>query len=42
MWEIRISREDIDERMKESDERKTIGLNGVSAYILKECKQEMA
>ena len=27
--------------MKELDERKTIGPDGVSEYILKECRQEM-
>ena len=42
MWEIKISREEIEELMKELDERKAIGPDGVSGYILKECKQEMA
>ena len=42
MWEIRINREEIKEIMKELDERKTIGPDGISGYILKECKQEMA
>ena len=28
--------------MKELDEKKAIGPDGVSGYILKECKQEMA
>ena len=28
--------------MKELDERKAIGPDGVSGYILKECRQEMA
>ena len=42
MWEIRISREEIEEMMKELDERKAIGPDGVSGYILKECRQEMA
>ena len=27
--------------MKELDERKTIGLDGATGYILKECRQEM-
>ena len=38
MWEIRISREEIDEIMKELDERKAIGPDGVSGYILKDCR----
>ena len=38
MWEIRINRE----KIKELAERKAIGPNGVSGYILKECRQEMA
>ena len=42
MWEIRTNREMIKEMMKELDERKAIGPKEVSAYILKECKQEMA
>ena len=28
--------------MKELDEKKTIAPNGVSGYILKECRQEIA
>ena len=36
MWEIRINREKIKEMMKELDERKVIGSDGVSGYILKE------
>ena len=42
MWEIRMRRDEIEEMMKELDERKAIGLDGVSGYILKECRQEMA
>ena len=42
MWEIRISREEIEEMIKEMDEQKAIGPDGVSGYILKECRQEMA
>ena len=38
MWEIKISSEE----MKELNERKAIGPDGVSGYILKECRQEMA
>ena len=40
MWEIKISKKAIEE-MKELDERKAIGPDGVSGYILKECRQEM-
>ena len=36
MWEIRIEREEIKEMMKKLDERKTIGPDGVSGYILKD------
>ena len=42
MWEIKISREEIEEMMKELDETKAMGPDGVSGYILKECRQEMA
>ena len=42
MWEIRISREEIEEMMKELDERKAIGPDEVSGDILMECRQEMA
>ena len=42
MWEIRISREEIEEMVKELDERKAIGPDGVSGYILKGCRQEIA
>ena len=42
MWEIRINRKEIKEMMKKLDERKAIGPYGVSGYILKECRQEMA
>ena len=41
MWELKISREEIEQMMKELDERKAIGPDGVSEYILKECRQEM-
>ena len=40
--EIRISKEKIEEMMKELDERKAIEPDRVSEYILKECRQEMA
>ena len=40
MLEIRISREEIEE-MNELDERKAIGTDGVSGYVLKECRQEI-
>ena len=42
MCEIRINREEIREIVQELDERKVIEPDGVSGYILKECKQEMA
>ena len=42
MWEIRISRKEIEEMMKELDERKAIEPDGVLGYILKECRQEIA
>ena len=42
MWLIKISREEIEEMMKELDERKPIGPDWASGYILKECRQEMA
>ena len=42
MWEIKISKKEIEEMMKEVDERKAIGPDGVSGYILKECRQQMA
>ena len=42
MCEIRISQKEIKEMMKELYERKAIGPVGVSEYILKECRQEMA
>ena len=35
MWEVRINREEIKEIMKELKERKAIGPNEVSTYILK-------
>ena len=41
MLEIRISREEIKDMMKELDERKAIEPDGVSVYILKECNQEV-
>ena len=41
MWEIRISREETEEIMKELDEIILIGPGGVPGYILKECRQEM-
>ena len=42
MWETQINREEIKEMMKELDDKKAIGSDGVSGYILKECRQEMA
>ena len=42
MWEISISKEEIKEMMMELDERKAIGPDEVSGYILKECRQEIA
>ena len=39
MWEIRMNREEIKEMMKELKERKAIGLDGISGYILKDCRQ---
>ena len=42
MWEIRIEREEIKEIMEKLDERKAIGPDGVSGYILEKCRQEMA
>ena len=42
MWEIRINREEVKEIMKELDERKAIGPDGVSRYILKKCRQKTA
>ena len=42
MWEIRISRGEIEKKMKELDERKIIRPDGVSEYILRKCRQEMA
>ena len=41
MWEIGINREEIKEMMKELDERKEIGPDGVSGFILKECRQKI-
>ena len=35
MWEIKINREEIKEMMKELDEKKAIGPDGISGYILK-------
>ena len=32
----------VEEMMKELDERKEIGPDGISGYIFKECRQEMA
>ena len=42
MREIKISQKEIEEMMKELDERKAIGLDAGSGYILKECRQEIA
>ena len=42
MWETRINREEIQEMMKELDLREAIGPDGVSGYILKECRQQIA
>ena len=39
MWEITINREVIKEMMKKLEERKAIGPDEVSRYILKECKE---
>ena len=39
--EIKISKEEIEETMKKMVKRKAIG-DGVSGYILKACRQEMA
>ena len=36
-WEIRINKE-IKKIIKELEERKTLGPDGVSGYILKECR----
>ena len=38
MWGIKISKKEREEMMKELDERKAIGPDGISGYILKECK----
>ena len=38
MWEIKISKKEI-EKMKKLDERKAIGPDGVSGYILNECRR---
>ena len=37
MWEIKFNREEIKEMMKELNEKKAIGPDGVSGYILKQC-----
>ena len=42
MWEIKMNKEEIKEMMKKLDEKKAIGPDGVSRYILKQCRQEMA
>ena len=43
MWEIRISKKEIEEMMKELDRRnERKGPDGVSGYILKECRQKIA
>ena len=42
MFEIKINREEIEKMMKELDEKKAIEPDGLSRYILKECRQEMA
>ena len=42
MWEIKINREEIKEMMKKLDKRQTIGPDGTSGNILKECRQKMA
>ena len=42
MWEIRISKEDIEEMRKRLDERKAISPDRISGYILKACRQKMA
>ena len=42
MQEIRINIEEIKEMMKELNERKAIGTDRISGYILKECIQEIA
>ena len=39
MWEIKISIKEIEDLMKELDERKAIEPDEVSGYILKECRQ---
>ena len=41
MWEIKINREEIKEIMKSLDQKKAIEPDGVSGYILKDCKKEM-
>ena len=41
MWEIEIDRKEI-KVVKELDERKAIEPDGISGYILKECRQEMS
>ena len=39
---MRIKTEEIKEKMKQLDEKKAIGPDGVSRYILKKCRQEVA
>ena len=41
IWEIKINKRRDKEMMKELDEKKTIGQEGISGSILKECRQEM-
>ena len=40
MWKIRINVEEIKKIMKKLDERRAIGPDGVSEYILNECRQK--
>ena len=42
MWEINLSKKEIEEMMKELDEWKAVEPDEVLGYILKECRQEMA
>ena len=42
MWEVKIDKEEIKEMMRGLDDNKAIGPDGVSRYILKEYRQDMA
>ena len=41
LWEIKVSRHEIKELLKNLEERKTIGPDRISGHVLKECREQL-